>query len=100
MFDAATDERLRREAMQFLAIHSNDHQDQIDNDQLIEDSAFDGQPFQLTNPGGRGGRKQAVLPTTQSILTRDHPRHQNVRSTTRTNRNLLTAPSARNRSAQ
>jgi putative restriction endonuclease len=63
----AEDARLRREAIAWLTVRSNDGADALSTDEIL-DFTFDGEPFRLMD-AQRGIRKPAVLPHALSIRT-------------------------------
>lgn len=67
MWDDEKDARLRREAIAWLALRTNDGADAISSSELLE-FTFDGEPFRLLDVQ-RGIRKPAVLPAALSIRT-------------------------------
>lgn len=67
MWDDERDARLRREAMDWLAVRSEDGATPLSSAELL-DFTFDGEPFRLMDPQ-RGIRKPAVLPAALSIRT-------------------------------
>jgi putative restriction endonuclease len=67
MWDEARDARLRREAMAWLAIRTDDGREPIASTDLL-DFTFDGEPFRLMDVQ-RGIRKPAVLDAALSIRT-------------------------------
>jgi len=75
MWDEARDARLRREAMAWLALRSNDCRDALTSSELLE-FIFDGEPFRLLDVQ-RGIRKPAVLPAALSIRTTYTPEGRN-----------------------
>jgi putative restriction endonuclease len=67
MWDDERDARLRREAMAWLALRTDDGRDAIHSSDLLE-FTFDGEPFRLMD-AQRGIRKPAVLSSALSIRT-------------------------------
>ncbi|MGF1664593.1 MAG: hypothetical protein ACFCVG_19375 [Kineosporiaceae bacterium] len=72
------DARLRREAIAWLTVRSNDGADSLSTDELL-DFTFDGEPFRLMD-AQPGIRKPAVLPHALSIRTVHTPLLAGIRA--------------------